>query len=76
MDWQNEISFDPGVLLGKPIIRGTRLSVELIIDLLAKGWTSEQIISNYPGLNEKKLQACLAYAGEALRQEMVYPGET
>ena len=73
MDWHGEISMDPGVLVGKPIVRGTRFSVEFIIDLLAQGWSHEQIISNYPGLTHEKIQACLAYASETLREEKVYP---
>jgi uncharacterized protein (DUF433 family) len=49
------------VLDGKPVIRGTRLAVEFIIDLLAQGWTEPEILRNYPGLTSQDIQACLEY---------------
>lgn len=73
MDWQSQISIDSDVLVGKPVIKGTRLAVELIIDLLAQGWSEEQILQEYPGLTHEKVQACLAYASEILKAERVYP---
>ena len=72
MDWQDRIAVDPGVLVGKPVVKGTRLSVEFIIDLLAQGWTEEDILRNYPGLTSEDIQACLAYASMVLRAEKVY----
>ena len=53
---------DPEVLTGKPVIKGTRLSVELITDLLAQGWTETDLVRNYPGLQSEDIQACLIYA--------------
>ncbi len=50
MDWQDRISLDPKVLVGKPVIKGTRIAVEFLIELLANGWTHEQILKNYPHL--------------------------
>jgi uncharacterized protein (DUF433 family) len=50
MSWQSLITIDPHVLVGKPIIKGTRLSVEFIIDLLAQGWSNDEILRNYPGI--------------------------
>ena len=73
MTWQEQISVDPKVLVGKPVIKGTRLAVELIIDLLAKGWTQEQILDSYPNLTAQDIRACLAYASEVLHAERVYP---
>lgn len=73
MDWRERIVINPGILVGKPIIRGTRLAVEFIIDLLAQGWSEQDILSNYPGITQQDIQACLAYASEALRTEKVYP---
>lgn len=64
---------DPAVLVGKPVVKGTRLAVEFIIGLLAAGWTHEQILDNYPGLTVEDIRACLAYAGELLQQERVFP---
>jgi uncharacterized protein (DUF433 family) len=73
MNWQERIVVDPNILLGKPVIRGTRLAVEFIIDLLAQGWPQEEILRNYPGLTREDIQACLAYASTVLHAEKVYP---
>jgi uncharacterized protein (DUF433 family) len=73
MTWQEHISIDPKVLVGKPVVKGTRLAVELIIDLLGKGWTQEQILDSYPNLTAEDVRACLAYASEVLHAERVYP---
>jgi uncharacterized protein (DUF433 family) len=73
MNWKRLITLDPNILVGKPIIKGTRLSVEFIIDLLAQGWSEEEILKNYPGLESKHIQACLGYASDILRSERVYP---
>jgi len=62
MDWQERISIDPAVLGGKPVIKGTRLAVEFIIDLLAQAWTEEEVLANYPGITHEDIQACIAYA--------------
>ena len=67
------IILDPEVLLGKPVIRGTRLSVEFIIGLMADGWNEAEILANYPGVNHDDLLACLAYARDALSSEKVFP---
>lgn len=73
MVWQSRIVIDQEILTGKPVIKGTRLAVEFIIDLLAQGWSEEEILRNYPGLSIEDIQACLAYAGAMLRAEKVYP---
>jgi uncharacterized protein (DUF433 family) len=70
--WQDRISIDPNVLVGKPVVRGTRLAVDFIIDLLAQGWTESQILDNYPGLTREDISACLKYASETLRSERVF----
>jgi uncharacterized protein (DUF433 family) len=72
-EYKERITIDPGILVGKPIIKGTRLAVEFIIDLLANGWTKEEIFRNYPGLTQEDIQACLAYASQLLHEEKVYP---
>ncbi|MCC5600783.1 DUF433 domain-containing protein [Nostoc favosum] len=72
MDLQSRIVIDPNVLVGKPIIKGTRLSVEFIIDLLAQGWTNDEILRNYPGITLEDIQACLGYASASLKAEKVY----
>jgi uncharacterized protein (DUF433 family) len=58
------IVIDPKVLVGKPVIRGTRLSVEFVVGLLAQGWSIEQVIDNYPGITPEDVRACLEYASE------------
>lgn len=73
MDWQERITINPQILVGKPVIRGTRLAVELILDLLAQGWTQAEILRNYPGLTQEDIRACLAYASATLKAEKVYP---
>lgn len=72
IDWRERIAVDPQVLVGKPVIRGTRIAVELVIDLLARGYTKEQIIDQYDHITDADIQACLAYASETLRSERVY----
>ena len=65
MDWQERITIDPEVLVGKPIIKETRISVEFVLDLLGRGWTIEQILEEYDHLAHEDIQACLAYARPA-----------
>ena len=67
------IILDPAILSGKPVIAGTRLSVDFVIGLLAEGWTEEQMMENYPGLSRDGILACLAYARDALQGERVFP---
>ena len=73
MNWQDRIVMDPAILVGKPIIKGTRLAVEFLVGLLAEGWTHEEMLSNYPQLTEEDIQAALHYAAEALERERGYP---
>lgn len=73
LEWQDRIAIDPKILVGKPVVKGTRLAVEFIIDLLAQGWSETEILRNYPGLVHEDIQACLAYASAMLRAEKVYP---
>lgn len=70
---QAHIVLDPAILTGKPIVRGTRLSVDFVIGLLADGWSEDQIVENYPGLSRDDVLACLAYVRDILRGERVYP---
>jgi uncharacterized protein (DUF433 family) len=71
--WEERITVAPTVLVGQPVIKGTRLAVHFIIDLLAKGWSVDEVLRNYPGIVLEDVLACLGYAGDALRQEQVYP---
>jgi uncharacterized protein (DUF433 family) len=72
VDWQDRISVDPKVLVGKPVIKGTRIAVEFVVDLLGRGWTTEQILREYDHVAPEDIQACLAYASEVLKSEKVY----
>ena len=73
MNWQERIVIDPSILVGKPVVKGTRLAVEFLVDLLAQGWTEAEILRNYPGLTREDIRACLAYASDILHAERVYP---
>lgn len=73
MTWQERIVLDPEVLAGKPVIRGTRLSVEFIVQLLAQGWSDADILASYPTLTPEDVQACLKYASAVMQSEKVYP---
>lgn len=73
MNWRDVITIDPKVMVGKPVIAGTRLSVEFIVERLADGWTEEELIDQYPGLRREQIHSCLAYAAEMLREQTVYP---
>jgi uncharacterized protein (DUF433 family) len=65
MTWENRITVDPAVLLGKPVIKGTRLAVEFIVGLLAQGWSEEEVRRNYPGIEHEDISACLAYSNNS-----------
>jgi uncharacterized protein (DUF433 family) len=72
MDREDRITADPKILVGKPVVKGTRLAVEFIIELLANGWSETQILNNYPGLTHEDVVACLRYANELVKSERVY----
>ena len=72
MEWRKHIVADEAVLLGKPTVKGTRISVEHIIGLLAQGWTEQQILENYPRLNQKSLQAVFLYIQDCLKDGLLY----
>ena len=72
MEWKEMITADPKVMVGKPVIRGTRLTVEFIIELLANGWTEEQVMEHYE-ITHEQIRACLAYAHDILTDIRVYP---
>lgn len=62
MNWQDRVVLDPGILVGKPVIKGTRIAVEFVVELLAQGWSEADILRNYPGLIRDDIRACLGYA--------------
>lgn len=73
MDWRDYIETKPEVLAGKPVVTGTRIPVELVVELLAQDWAMEEILEQYPALSREDIQACLHYASERLKSERVYP---
>ncbi len=70
-DLLQRISIDPAVCFGKPCIRGTRIWVSLVLDLLASGMTPQEVIKEYPGLTVLDVQACIAYGAEMSRERHV-----
>lgn len=72
MEWQKYLTSDDTILLGKPTIKETRISVEHIIRLLALGWTEQQILKNYPRLTQKSLQAVFDYIQECLKDGLLF----
>lgn len=72
MDWHDRITVDPKVLVGKPVIKGTRIAVEFVVERLSQGWTVDQILQEYDYLTPDDIQACLSYACDVLKSERVY----
>ncbi|PIG90426.1 DUF433 domain-containing protein [Gloeocapsopsis sp. IPPAS B-1203] len=75
MSQEQVISSNPKVMMGKPVIAGTRITVELILEKLAAGETTEQILQAHPQLTEEAIAAALRFALEVLRSDVVYPVE-
>ena len=74
MNWTDHITRDPGVLFGKPCIKGTRVSVDLILEKLSAGETIEYLLTAYPRITRQDIFACLQYAAENIRNETIYAG--
>ena len=70
--WEQYIHSDPEVLLGKPVVKNTRLSVEFILGLFAEGWPQSQVLENYPALTPESIQAVFAFATSCMREESLY----
>jgi uncharacterized protein (DUF433 family) len=73
MPWPERIIVDPEILAGKPVIRGTRIAAELILQLLAAGQSENEILANYPGLTREDILACLSYASYLAHEFKAYP---
>ena len=73
MPLSERIVVDPQILAGKPVIRGSRLSVEFILDLLAAGQSQQNLLTNYPGLTHEDILACLSYASYLAHEYQAYP---
>jgi len=72
MRYKERIEINPDILVGKPIIKGTRISVEFILELLANGWETEKILKNYPQLTKEDILAAIEYSLEILKEEKVF----
>jgi uncharacterized protein (DUF433 family) len=72
MEWHERIHGDPEILSGKPIVRGTRLSVEFLLGLFANGWTEEQVLESYPRLTPEDLRAVFAFAAEIASEQRLF----
>lgn len=72
MDWREHIHSDLEILSGKPIVKGTRLSVDFLLELLANGWSEEQLFDSYPSLTRDSLRAVFAFAAESTREERAF----
>lgn len=75
MEWKDHIVSEPKVLFGKPRVKGTRISVELILEKLGNGITKEELIESYPNLSEQQIQACISFAADKLKSEVAYSDE-
>ncbi len=73
MEPMDRITVDPEVMVGKPVIKGTRITVQLIIQLLANGATETEILNDYPDLKKEDIKAALLYASECPGREEVIP---
>ena len=73
IDWRKIIHSDPEILVGKPVVKGTRLSVDFVLGLFAQGWSESQVLENYPNLTHESLQAIFAFAKDCLSEETIYP---
>jgi uncharacterized protein (DUF433 family) len=73
MNWSEYIVSDPSILLGKPTIKGTRISIEIILELLESGWNEEMILESYPSLSEDSLRAVFSYLKSCIQNELYFP---
>ena len=72
MNWEDFIISDKEILLGKPVIKGTRIAVEHIVGLLAQGWSEAQLLDNYPRLTKDALQAVFSYIQECIHDGLLF----
>jgi len=72
MDWREHIHSDPEILSGKPVVKGTRLSADFLLELFANGWSEEQVLEGYPNLTRDSLRAVFAFAAETTRDERAF----
>ncbi len=71
--WRDRIVVNEKILVGKPVIKGTRIGVDVILGFLAQGWTEQQILENYPQLKREDIRAALEYSANIIKLESIYP---
>ena len=71
LNWKDYIETNPKVMFGKPVIKGTRVPVDLLLEKLSLGETLEQLLKSYPSLTKESLYACLSFASESVKNEIV-----
>lgn len=76
MDWRKFIVSDPKIMMGKPVVKGTRVTVELILEKIAAGESFDQVIEAHPRLTHEAIRAAIAFAAENLRADVIYPTST
>ncbi len=76
MDWRKFIESDPKIMMGTPVVKGTRITVELILEKIASGESFEQVIEAHPRLTVEAIRASIAFAAENLRADVIYPIST
>ncbi|GGA55776.1 DUF433 domain-containing protein [Sphingomonas psychrolutea] len=69
IDWRKHIHSDPGILGGKPVVRGTRISVELVLEYLSEGASHAEVIDGYPSLTEADIRAAIAFSNHLMMKE-------
>lgn len=72
MNWQAHIDSDKNVMQGRPVVKGTRLTVEFLLERLADGWTEQDLLTNYPRLTKEALQAVFAFVSTTMKDNLVY----
>ena len=72
MNWKTQIHSDSKILLGKPVVKGTRLSVEFVLGLFSEGWTEQQVLESYPTLTVESIQAVFAFAADCIKEDVFY----
>lgn len=72
MNWRERITSDKDILAGKPVVKGTRLSVEFLLGLFASGWKETEVLENYPSISKEDLQAVFAFAQDGVKEGLIF----
>lgn len=72
MNWRERITSDKDILAGKPVVKGTRLSVEFLLGLFASGWKEAEVLENYPSISKEDLQAVFAFAQDGVKEGLIF----